>query len=161
MPRGSSAASVRAFLYHEHQRLVGQRQNPLHDQLPRRVGFDQRGGRNSTSFTTESAREAARASARVRREKRLQREASAQDKAPTFRQRLGVSLSKLSQPELDQVVSGLAHRGNANALARLADQAFGRPLPAEEDAPGDEELASLTREERAVLRQMLEEGFGV
>lgn len=97
----------------------------------------------------------------MRREKRLQREASAQDKAPTFRQRLGVSLSKLSQPELDQVVSGLAHRGNANALARLADQAFGRPLPAEEDAPGDEELASLTREERAVLRQMLEEGFGV
>ncbi len=77
----------------------------------------------------------------------------------TFRQRLGVSLSKLSQPELDQVVSGLAHRGNANALARLADQAFGRPLPAEEDVPGDEGLASLSREERAVLRQMLEEGL--
>jgi hypothetical protein len=79
----------------------------------------------------------------------------------TFRQRLGVSLSKLSQPELDQVVSGLAHRGNANARARLADQAFGRPLPAEEDVPGDEGLASLTREERAVLRQMLEEGLSL
>ena len=77
----------------------------------------------------------------------------------TFRQRLGVSLSKLSQPELDQVVSGLAHRGNANALARLADQAFGKPLPAEEDKPEDEGLAALTREERAVLRQMLEDGL--
>ena len=76
----------------------------------------------------------------------------------TFRQRLGVSLSKLSQPELDQVVSELAHRGNANALARLADQAFGKPLPADEDKPEDEGLASLTREERAVLRQMLEAG---
>lgn len=70
-----------------------------------------------------------------------------------------MSLSKLSQPELDQVIAGLAHRGNANALARLADQAFGRPLPAEEDKPEDEGLAALTREERAVLRQMLEEGL--
>ena len=91
----------------------------------------------------------------------MEREQRAQDNALTFRQRLGVSLSKLSQPELDQVVSSLAHRGNANALARLADQAFGKPLPAEEDVPGDEGLASLTREERAVLRQMLEEGLNL
>ena len=72
-----------------------------------------------------------------------------------------MSLSKLSQPELDQVVSELVHRGNANALARLADQAFGKPLPAEEDVPGDEGLAALSREERAVLRQMLEEGLNL
>ena len=97
-------------------------------------------------------------SRRQRREKKAEREQRAQDNALTFRQRLGVSLSKLSQPELDQVVSGLAHRGNANALARLADQAFGRPLQADEDKPEDEGLASLTREERAVLRQMLEAG---
>jgi hypothetical protein len=115
-------------------------------------------GRNSTSFTTESAREAAQASARARREKKAQRAQRAQDNALTFRQRLGVSLSKLSQAELDQVVSGLAHRGNANALARLADQAFGKPLPAEEDVPREEGLASLSREELAVLRQVLEEG---
>ena len=103
--------------------------------------------------------EMGRRSGEARRAKALARQESAEQNALTFRQRLGVSLSKLSQPELDQVVSGLAHRGNANALARLADQAFGKPLPAEEDVPGDEGLASLTREERAVLRQMLEEGF--
>jgi hypothetical protein len=102
-----------------------------------------------------------RRSGEARREKKLQREQRAEENALTFRQRLGVSLSKLSQPELDQVVSGLARRGNANALARLADQAFGKPLPAEEDVPGDEGLASLSREERAVLRQMLEEGLNL
>jgi hypothetical protein len=103
--------------------------------------------------------EMGRRSGEARREKKAEREQRAQDNALTFRQRLGVSLSKLSQPELDQVVSALAQRGNANALARLADQAFGKPLPAEEDVPGDEGLASLTREERAVLRQMLEAGL--
>ena len=102
-----------------------------------------------------------RRSGEARREKKLQREQRAQENALTFRQRLGLSLSKLSQAELDQVVSGLAHRGNANALARLADQAFGTPLPAEEDVPGDEGLASLTREERAALRQMLKEGLNL
>jgi hypothetical protein len=66
-----------------------------------------------------------RRSGEARREKKAQREASAAENALTFRQRLGVSLSKLSQPELDHVITGLAHRGNANALARLADQAFG------------------------------------
>ena len=103
--------------------------------------------------------EMGRRSGEARRAKALARQESAEQNALTFRQRLGVSLSKLSQPELDQVVSGLAHRGNANALARLADQAFGKPLPAEEDKPEDEGLAALTREERAVLRQMLEDGL--
>jgi hypothetical protein len=56
----------------------------------------------------------------------MRREKGAAENALTFRQRLGVSLSRLSQGELDQVVSGLAHRGNASALARLADQAFGK-----------------------------------
>jgi hypothetical protein len=54
------------------------------------------------------------------------------------------------------VVSGLAHRGNANALARLADQAFGKPEPAEEDKPEDNWLAALTREQRAVVRSWIE-----
>lgn len=70
-----------------------------------------------------------------------------------------MSLSQLTQADLDQVVSALAERGNANALARLADQAFGKPLPADEDRPDDEGLAALTREERAVLRQILEDGI--
>ena len=102
--------------------------------------------------------EMGRRSGEARREKKAQREQRAQDAALTFRQRLGVSLSKLTQAELDQVVSGLAHRGNANALARLADQAFGKPLPTEEVVPRDDGLASLTRDELAELQRMLEEG---
>lgn len=93
---------------------------------------------------------------RPRREKKLQREERAQENALTFRQRLGVSLSKLGQREPDQVVAKLAQRGNAAALARLADQAFGRPTEAEQDARSDAGLAALTRDERAQLRAILE-----
>jgi len=96
--------------------------------------------------------EMGRRSGQARREKKMRREKGASENALTFRQRLGVSLSRLNQGELDQVVSGLAHRGNANALARLADQAFGKPEPAEEDKPEDDWLAALTREQRAVVR---------
>jgi DNA-binding NarL/FixJ family response regulator len=105
-----------------------------------------------------------RRSGEARRAKKAEREELTQESALTFRQRVGVSLSKLTQRELDTAVKSLANSGRANdvgALARLADQAFGRPLPAEEDVPGDEGLASLTREERAVLRQMLEEGLNM
>jgi hypothetical protein len=86
----------------------------------------------------------------------MRREKRAAENALTFRQRLGVSLSRLSQEELDQVVSGLAHRGNANALARLADQAFGKAEPAEEDTPEVDWLAALTREQRAVVSSWLD-----
>jgi hypothetical protein len=95
-------------------------------------------------------------SGQARREKKILREKGASENALTFRQRLGVSLSRLSQGELDQVVSALAHRGNANALARLADQAFGKPEPAEEDKPEDNWLAALTREQRAVVRSWID-----
>src|SRR6188508_1349978 len=95
----------------------------------------------------------------VRREKKMQRDLRAQENALTVRQKIGVALSKLTQAELDEMVSRLAHRGNANALARLADQAFGKPLPVEEEIPEDEDLSALTREQRAVLRQMLEDGL--
>jgi hypothetical protein len=63
----------------------------------------------------------------------------------------------LTQEELDTLVQGLAQRGNAHALARLADQAFGPPQPAEEDRPSDSSLADLTREQRAALWAWLDE----
>jgi hypothetical protein len=40
-------------------------------------------------------------------------------------------------------------------LVRFADQAFGRPQDAEPDSPIDPELAALTREQRALLREWL------
>jgi hypothetical protein len=42
------------------------------------------------------------------------------------------------------------------ALARLADQAFGRPQDAEHDEPDDSGLTSLSREQLAVLLEMLD-----
>jgi hypothetical protein len=56
-------------------------------------------------------------------------------------------------------VKSLATSGRANdvgALVRLADQAFGKPTQADDEWPGDEGLATLTREERATLRAILE-----
>jgi hypothetical protein len=111
--------------------------------------------RNSTSFTSESAREAARASVRVRREKKAAREQRAQDNALTFRQRLGVALSKLEQDDLDQVVAKLVNAGNANALARLADQAFGRP--SEQDSEAGHQRSGLSRMSRDQLASTLAE----
>jgi hypothetical protein len=102
------------------------------------------------------ASEMGRRSGAARREKKQQREEHAEENALTFRQRLGVSLSKLTQRELDQRVRD----ARPSELVRFADQAFGKPLPAEDDVPEDQGLASLTREQRAVLRQMLEEGLG-
>lgn len=85
------------------------------------------------------------AKAKARREAA---EAGAIDGARTFRQRLGVALSKLAQDELDAVVSRMAKAGNANALARLADQAFGRPNE-QDEAPSQSGLGELSREELA------------
>jgi hypothetical protein len=113
-------------------------------------------GRKATQFTPETAREMASRSAASRRAKAEAREQNAEADARTFRQRLGVSLSKLGQKDLDGVVTALAKAGNANALARLADQAFGKPQVAEADAPTDADLAGLSREQRATLRAMLE-----
>jgi hypothetical protein len=92
------------------------------------------------------------------REKAAKRAEQAEQNALTFRQRLGVSLSKLTQEDLDALVRGAARSGQAhNALSRLADQAFGKPQEAEEDAPQDDMLACLTREQRAVMQSWLEE----
>jgi hypothetical protein len=101
--------------------------------------------------------EMGRRSGEARRAKKMQRERDASDNALTVRQRIGVALSRLTQEELDTMVRGLAQRGNAHALARLADQAFGPPQPAEEDRPSDASLADLTREQRAALWAWLDE----
>ena len=114
-------------------------------------------GRNSTSFTTESAREAAQASARVRRENKLRREQRAHENATTVREKVGVALSKLSQHDWDETV----RRATVNQRVALMNQAFGAPQPAEEDVPREGGLASLTREELAALLQMLEEGLNL
>jgi hypothetical protein len=106
-----------------------------------------------------SAQEAAERSATVRKAKAEEREQEATENALTFRQRLGVSLSKLSQKELDSVVKTLAQSNTPaaiNTLAKLADQSFGRPQEAEPDEPLDPVYAGLTREQRAVLRDALQ-----
>jgi hypothetical protein len=72
---------------------------------------------------------------------------------PSIVQRLGVSLSKLSQKELDQRVKD----ARPTELVRFADQAFGKPIEAEEDTATDDLLAGLTREQRAVMRSWLED----
>lgn len=97
--------------------------------------------------------EMGRRSGQARREKAAARAEAAEQDALTFRQRLGVSLSKLSQNELDQRVKD----ARPSELVRFADQAFGKPLEAEEDKPEDDLLAVLTREQRAVIRSWVEE----
>ena len=112
--------------------------------------------REDKSFGGIGQREASRRGNEARRQKAKARQQAAEqgavDGARSFRQRLGVSLSKLTQEELDSVVSRLAKSGNANALARLADQAFGRP--SEQDDPHGQgtsaTLATLSRDELAV-----------
>jgi len=99
----------------------------------------------TASEASRKAGEARSAKARARREAAEQ---ASVDGGRTFRQRLGVSLSKLSQEELDGVVSRMAKAGNANALARLADQAFGRPSE-QDEGPKPSALAGLSRDELA------------
>jgi hypothetical protein len=95
--------------------------------------------------------EMGRRSGYARREKAARRAEDAEHNALTFRQRLGVSLSKLTQRDLDERV----RTARSAELVRFADQAFGRPKEAEEDVAQDDILEGLTREQRAVVRQML------
>ncbi len=109
------------------------------------------------------AAEAGRRSGAARRARAAERAAADADAATTFRQRLGVSLSRLSQDELDAAVKAMATEATKGgkpaamtALAKMADQAFGKPAPEEEDPPGDE--LTLTRAQRsALIARILEE----
>jgi hypothetical protein len=99
-----------------------------------------------------------------RRERKKQRETEAGLANLTARQRLGLSLAKVSQDEMDVVVAALVTRAKngeekaIHALARLLDQSFGRagtepvavPRPTTEK-PWEE----WTEAERASYRQAL------
>jgi hypothetical protein len=75
----------------------------------------------------------------------------------TVRQRLGVALqAELSIADWRGVIGAARAAGNVNALARLADQAFGRPQDAEPEEPEELGLASLTRGQLVVLMEMLD-----
>jgi hypothetical protein len=84
-------------------------------------------------------------------------EQAAQD-ALTVRQRLAVALSsQLTVQDWEDVVKHARDHGRTADLARLADQAFGRPSEQDADKPQDPGLAGLTRDQRAVLMAALEE----
>jgi hypothetical protein len=100
----------------------------------------------------------------TRRARKIEREADASAAHLTYRQRLGVALSKLSQTQLDAHVlalSNLAATGDAksiHALARMSDQAFGRAqTAAEPDGRDIDEKAwdELNPEEKAELKAAL------
>lgn len=104
--------------------------------------------------------EASARAAEARRQRREDREDQERHAATTFRQRVGVSLSRLEQDELDALVKALAKAkspGATGALTRLADQAFGRPLEGEEDAAAGLLFEGTTREQRAAIRAILED----
>ena len=103
--------------------------------------------KKSGPFGGLSAQEAAERSAKVRKAKAEEREQEATENALTFRQRLGVSLSKLSQKELDSVVKTLAQSNTPGSKRhRLAGL-----------APSRRERAPL---ERRRLRGRRRDAFG-
>jgi hypothetical protein len=76
----------------------------------------------------------------------------------TVRQRLGVALqAELTIEDWRAVVGAARAAGNLAALARLADQAFGRAVDAEPEEPKDLGLASLSRGQLVVLLEMLDQ----
>lgn len=84
------------------------------------------------SLTSYGARMLRQRSAASQRERNADAAEEARLSHLTARQRLGLSLSKLSQADMDEVVQSLARRAKTgdekavNALARLLDQSFGR-----------------------------------
>lgn len=108
--------------------------------------------------------EMGRRSAAARRARAAERAQQDDDAALTFRQRLGISLSRLSQEELDAAVKAMAVEATKGgkpaamgALARMADQAFGKPAPEEEEQGEGDEVRKLTRSQRSALIAMLME----
>jgi len=106
----------------------------------------------------------AQRSAEVRRERKQQRETEAQLAHLTTRQRLGLSLAKVSQSDMDEVVAALVQRAKdgdtkaIHAMARLLDQSFGRAgVTAEEDGRSADEKSwqEMTPQERAAYRAAL------
>lgn len=103
--------------------------------------------------------EMGRRSAAARRRKREERIARVADSKLTVRQRIGLAMAEeLSVEEWKGVIRSLVKSGkpaDVQALARLADQAYGR---ARESAAGDEvDDDVLTREEAATMLAELRE----
>jgi hypothetical protein len=120
--------------------------------------------RKGGPFGGLTASEAAYRRAEAARERRKQAEQDAQNARLTARDRFGVALSKIAQSDLDEVVQAMVKEAKAGkpqaiaALARMADQAFGRPTPAEGEEPEAEgDARKLTREERSELIAMMQE----
>ncbi len=90
-------------------------------------------------------------------------EAAAEDVRPLskdaggFREKLGISLARLDQADLDALVKRMARQAaqgeerSAHVLARLADQAYGRVPQAAEQEEGEETWEGMSRERRASL----------
>lgn len=100
-----------------------------------------------------SAREAGRLGAAARARKAAERREAAEEAKLTVRQRLGLALAEeLTVEEWRAVIRRLVESGKSTdvqAIARLADQAYGR---ARESAEGDDvEGERLSREEAAAM----------
>jgi hypothetical protein len=103
-------------------------------------------------------REMGRLSGKARRARAAEREEHRRQDALTVRQRLGVALqAELTVEDWRGVIGAARAAGNVSALARLADQAFGRPQDAEPEEPEDLGLSALSREQLAVLLEMLDD----
>jgi len=115
-------------------------------------------------FTSESARKARATAAENARRRKLEREEAARSAQLTYRQRLGMAMSQFTQEELNAQIRALhtlAVSGDTkaiHALARLADQAFGRAVaeqPADPRSIEEKDWDELTEAERAVVRRHL------
>ena len=102
-----------------------------------------------------NAREAALKGVATRRARAAAREAEREDAAMTVRQRLAVAMStELSTEDWKKVVAKARDDGKVAELARLADQAFGKPQ-VEEQEEAEEGVAHLTRAQRGALMARL------
>lgn len=119
------------------------------------------GGPRSTLWTTESAREARRLRTVKERDRKLQAAEEAKLAHLTARQRIGLSLAKVTQGDLDLVVAALVTRAKGgeekaiNALARLLDQSFGKSgveAPGDDRDAEDKAWSELTPAEKAAYR---------
>ena len=112
-------------------------------------------------ITPEERRKGIEVRIRRNRERKEARERATETAHLTYRQRIGLALSQLSQEELNahvKALSGLASQGDAksiHALARLSDQAFGRAqVEAATDGrdTAEKQWDELTPAEKSALR---------
>jgi hypothetical protein len=107
----------------------------------------------------EKAREFQRRSTEARKRNAQQREEDCKQDALTIRQRIAVAIQRrYTVAELLRLLEDLKKEKpsvQVKALVELMNQSFGRPLEAEPDIATDPSLVTLTREQRAVVREAL------